>query len=81
MGSMTTNALVTSSSPWFNIYGNGFGWGNPVAVRNGCGNKHDGKITVFWGLEKGSIDIEACLSPKTLEAMANDEEFVDVFII
>ncbi|XVF15526.1 hypothetical protein REPUB_Repub09cG0161600 [Reevesia pubescens] len=77
MGSVTTNALVTSSSPWFNIYGNDFGWGRPFAVRSGSGNKHDGKITVFRGVEEGSIDIEACLPPKTLEAMANDEEFMD----
>ncbi|XVE82822.1 hypothetical protein DITRI_Ditri16bG0036300 [Diplodiscus trichospermus] len=76
MRSVTSNALVTSSSPWFNIYGNDFGWGRPVAVRSGPGNKHDGKITVFRGVDEGSIDIEACLSRETLEAMANDEEFM-----
>ena len=81
MGSMTTNALVTSSSPWFNIYGNDFGWGRPVAVRSGSGNKHDGKLTVFRGVEECSIDIEACFTRKTLEAMANDEEFMDAVTI
>ncbi|KAJ0088988.1 hypothetical protein Patl1_32936 [Pistacia atlantica] len=35
MDSVVTNALVTSSSPRFNIYGNDFGWGKPIAVRSG----------------------------------------------
>ncbi|XWS29812.1 hypothetical protein CRYUN_Cryun24cG0062400 [Craigia yunnanensis] len=77
MGSMTNNALVTSSSPRFNMYGNDFGWGKPIAIRSGSANKFDGKITLFCGAEKGSIDIEACLSPMTLEGMANDKEFMD----
>ncbi|KAL6563118.1 hypothetical protein OROHE_005705 [Orobanche hederae] len=72
MENMTKNALVTSSSPRFNVYGNNFGWGKPIAVRSGEGNKHDGKITLFHGVEDGSIDIEVCLSPETLEAMEND---------
>ncbi|XWS29813.1 hypothetical protein CRYUN_Cryun24cG0062500 [Craigia yunnanensis] len=77
MGSMTNNALVTSSSPRFNMYGNDFGWGKPIAIRSGSANKFDGKITLFCGAEKGSIDIEACLSSMTLEGMANDKEFMD----
>ncbi|XVF59390.1 hypothetical protein PTKIN_Ptkin07bG0272000 [Pterospermum kingtungense] len=81
MGNMTSNALVTSSSPWFDIYGNDFGWGRPVAVRSGPGNKHDGKITVFRGVDEGSIDIEVCLPRVTLEAMANDEEFMNAVTI
>ncbi|XVF17663.1 hypothetical protein REPUB_Repub10bG0142800 [Reevesia pubescens] len=81
IANMTTNALSTSSSPWFNFYGNDFGWGRPIAVRSGCANKNDGKITVFGGVEEGSIDIEACLSPKTLEALANDEDFMNTVTI
>ncbi|KAJ0097367.1 hypothetical protein Patl1_28652 [Pistacia atlantica] len=46
MDNMGTNALVTSSSPRFNIYDNDFGWGRPIAVRSGPGNKSDGKITL-----------------------------------
>ncbi|OMO58114.1 Transferase [Corchorus olitorius] len=46
-------------------------------VRSGSANKFDGKITLFCGVEEGSIDIEACLSPEALEAMGNDEEFMD----
>ncbi|BFG38840.1 hypothetical protein CerSpe_251140 [Prunus speciosa] len=78
---MAANALVTSSSPRFNVYGNDFGWGRPVGVRNGAGNKSHGKITVFAGVEEGSIDIEACLLAETLEAMANDSEFMDVVTV
>lgn len=76
--SMASTALVTSSSPRFNVYGNDFGWGRPVAVRSGGGNKTHGKITVFPGVAQGSIDIEACLSPEILESIGNDSEFIDV---
>ena len=76
--SMASTALVTSSSPRFNVYGNDFGWGRPVAVRSGGGNKTHGKITVFPGVAQGSIDIEACLSPEILKAIGNDSEFTDV---
>ncbi|KAE8022701.1 hypothetical protein FH972_008482 [Carpinus fangiana] len=48
--------------------------GRPLAVRSGVGNKFDGKLTVFPGPEEGSIDFEACLSPETLLAMADDAE-------
>ncbi|KAK4262313.1 hypothetical protein QN277_027889 [Acacia crassicarpa] len=74
---MAGNALVTSSSPRFDVYGNDFGWGRPVAVRSGAGNKTYGKITVFVGAENGSIDVEVCLSYETLEALAKDTEFMD----
>lgn len=73
---IASNALVTSSSPRFDVYGNDFGWGNPIAVRSGVANKTYGKITVFSGIEKGSIDIETCLPFQTLEAMSNDSEFI-----
>ncbi|KAM3252734.1 hypothetical protein P3L10_006804 [Capsicum annuum] len=53
-----------------------FGWGRPVAVRSGSGNKHDGKMTIFCGAEHGSIDIEACLTPQTLHAMGEDAIFM-----
>ncbi|KAL6338811.1 hypothetical protein AAG906_023961 [Vitis piasezkii] len=75
------NAFITSSSSRFNIYGTDFGWGRPVAVRSGGGNKFDGTITVFQGAEEGNIDIEAILSPKTLEAMMEDVEFMEVVTI
>ncbi|GMJ04299.1 hypothetical protein like AT5G67150 [Hibiscus trionum] len=72
-----SDALITISSPRFDIYGNDFGWGKPVAVRSGSSNKFDGMLTLFCGAEAGSIDVEVCLFPETLEAIANDEEFMD----
>ena len=76
---VTNNALITGSSPRFNMYGNDFGWGRPIAVRSGAGNKFDGKLTVFPGMEEGSMDFEACLSPETLQAMIDDSEFMETF--
>ncbi|KAJ1389106.1 Transferase [Sesbania bispinosa] len=72
-----SNALLTNSSPRFNFYGNDFGWGKPVAVRNGVANKTSGKITVFGGAEEGSVDVEVCLPYEILEAMGNDLVFLD----
>ncbi|GMJ04297.1 hypothetical protein like AT5G67150 [Hibiscus trionum] len=71
------NSLITSSSPRFDMYGNDFGWGKPIAVRSGSSNKFGGKVTLFCGAEAGSIDVEVCLFPETMEAIANDEEFMD----
>ncbi|OMO58112.1 Transferase [Corchorus olitorius] len=69
--------LVTFNSPRFNAYGNDFGWGKPIAARSGAAYLFDGKMALYCGAEEGSIDIQACLSPETLEAMGNDEEFMD----
>ncbi|XP_021806743.1 uncharacterized acetyltransferase At3g50280-like [Prunus avium] len=69
--------LFTGSSPRFNVYGNDFGWGRPLAVRSGAGNKMDGKLTVFPGAEEGSIDFEACLLPETIQTMMDDAEFME----
>nr|CAB3453045.1 unnamed protein product [Digitaria exilis] len=35
--------LVTGNSPRFDAFGNDFGWGRPLAVRSGAGNKVDGR--------------------------------------
>ncbi|XVE87098.1 hypothetical protein DITRI_Ditri18aG0088800 [Diplodiscus trichospermus] len=75
------NILATSSSPRFNVYGNDFGWGRPIAVSSGSANKYGGKLTLFYGAEEGSIDVEACLLPETLEAIANDQEFMQTVTI
>lgn len=71
------NRLAISSSPKFSVYSCDFGWGKPVAVRSGMANKGNGKVTLFPGVEKGSVDIEVCLVPSTLLAMENDEEFME----
>ncbi|XP_030926264.1 uncharacterized acetyltransferase At3g50280-like [Quercus lobata] len=77
LGGVTSNALITGSSPRFNVYGNNFGWGRPITVRSGLGSKSDGNLIVFPGAEEGSIDFEACLSFETLQTMADDEEFME----
>ncbi|XVE87096.1 hypothetical protein DITRI_Ditri18aG0088600 [Diplodiscus trichospermus] len=71
------NIMATSSSPRFNVYGNDFGWGRPIAARSGSVNHFDGMLTLLCGAEEGSIEVEACLSPETLDAMANDHEFME----
>lgn len=73
--------VTASSSPRFDIYGNDFGWGKPVAVRSGAANKFHGKITVFGGAEEGSMDVEVCIGYEILEAMARDHEFMDAVSI
>ncbi|KAF5752890.1 hypothetical protein HS088_TW01G00808 [Tripterygium wilfordii] len=72
-----TDALATSSSPRFNVYGNDFGWGKPIAARSGAANKYRGKLTLLPGAEEGSVDIEASLPLDILEAMGSDMEFMD----
>ncbi|KAL6662014.1 hypothetical protein ACP70R_001398 [Stipagrostis hirtigluma subsp. patula] len=69
--------IGTGSSPRFDVYGNDFGWGAPVAVRSGAGNKLDGKVTVYEGRGgAGSMALEACLSPEALARLVADEEFM-----
>ena len=70
-----------SGSPRFNVYGTDFGWGRPIAVRSGGGNKPYGKTTLFQGADEGSIDIEACLFPETFEAMMEDAEFMEAVTV
>ncbi|CAN1306419.1 Uncharacterized acetyltransferase At3g50280 [Linum perenne] len=76
VGRLPKGTLVLSSSPRYDVYGNDFGWGKPVAVRSGAGNKFDGKVTVFPGVEEGSIDVEICLSSETVERLGSDSEFM-----
>ncbi|KAL7139536.1 hypothetical protein ABFS83_09G058800 [Erythranthe nasuta] len=49
-GSIISNLLITSS-PRHNVYGSDFGWGKPLAVRSGKGQKFDGKVTTFPAVE------------------------------
>ncbi|KAM0895408.1 hypothetical protein ACQ4PT_023844 [Festuca glaucescens] len=71
-------SVLTGSSPRFDVFGNNFGWGEPVAVRSGPGNKLDGKLTVFEGPERGgSMSLEVCIAPEALERLIADEEFMD----
>ncbi|MED6173279.1 hypothetical protein PIB30_057846 [Stylosanthes scabra] len=77
VGGVIGNTFLPSSSPRFDVYGNDFGWGKPVAVRSGAANKKHRKITLFPGVEDGSVDVEVCLSHEILEAMGKDPEFMD----
>ncbi|KAM0895407.1 hypothetical protein ACQ4PT_023843 [Festuca glaucescens] len=71
-------AVATGSSPRFDVFGNNFGWGKPVAVRSGSGNKMDGKVTVFEGGERGgSMSLEVCIAPDALQRLVADEEFMN----
>uniref|UniRef100_J3MPS0 Acetyltransferase n=2 Tax=Oryza brachyantha TaxID=4533 RepID=J3MPS0_ORYBR len=69
--------MGTSNSPRFDVYGNDFGWGRPVGVRSGGGNKLDGKMTVYEGRDGGgSMALEVCLAPEALARLVADEEFM-----
>lgn len=71
-------AIGTGSSPRFDVYGNDFGWGRPVAVRSGAGNKLDGKVTVYEGGDGGgSMALEVCIAPDALARLVGDKEFMD----
>lgn len=72
---LETRNLATGSSPRFDVYGNDFGWGRPLAVRSGIANKMDGNVMVYEGNEDGSVDLEICLSPKALASLVEDREF------
>ncbi|KAK1668524.1 hypothetical protein QYE76_056683 [Lolium multiflorum] len=71
-------ALMTGSSPRFDVFENDFGWGKPVAVRSGLGDKMDGKATVFEGPERGgSMSLEVCIAPDVLKRLVADMEFME----
>ncbi|XP_006659051.2 uncharacterized acetyltransferase At3g50280-like [Oryza brachyantha] len=69
--------IITGSSPRFDVFGNDFGWGRPVAVRSGGANKFDGKVTVYEGPDgAGSMSLEVCLAPAAMVKLLADEEFM-----
>ncbi|KAI3866838.1 hypothetical protein MKX03_006728 [Papaver bracteatum] len=74
-----SNMLVARSSQWFNMYGNDFGWGRPIAVKTGRNGKNYGTTTVSPGPVEGSVDIEICLPVEVFQAMENDAEFMEAF--
>nr|AOZ21510.1 putative HCBT-like defense response protein [Triticum aestivum] len=65
--------VVTGNSPRFDVYGNDFGWGQPVAVRRSSANKMDGTATVFEG--RGAA-LQVCLAPEVLARLVTDDEFM-----
>ncbi|KAJ1265821.1 hypothetical protein BS78_08G103500 [Paspalum vaginatum] len=69
---------AVASSPRFDVYGNDFAWGTPLAVRSGPGNKLDGKTSVFEGRGGGgAVALEVCFAPDTLARLLDDAEFMD----
>ncbi|CAL4950866.1 unnamed protein product [Urochloa decumbens] len=71
-------AIVAGNSPRFDVYGNDFGWGKPVAVRCGPENAADGKCTVYEGRGGGgAVCLEVCLAPDAMARLVADEEFMD----
>ena len=75
---LSGSAVGTGGSPRFDVYGNDFGWGKPVAVRSGPANKLDGKTTVYEGHGgSGAIGLEVCLAPDALARLVADKEFMN----
>ncbi|CAH2043185.1 unnamed protein product [Thlaspi arvense] len=70
------NSLVVASSPRFNVYGNDFGWGKPIAVRAGPGITGHGKLLAYPGAEEGDIELQSCLSSHVLDKLLGDAEFL-----
>ncbi|KAL6659567.1 hypothetical protein ACP70R_003607 [Stipagrostis hirtigluma subsp. patula] len=69
--------VVTGNSPRFDVYGNDFGWGRPMAVRSGGANKVDGRATVYEGRDGGGgMGMELALAPDVLARLVADEEFM-----
>ncbi|XP_010433186.1 PREDICTED: uncharacterized acetyltransferase At3g50280-like [Camelina sativa] len=71
-----TNTTAVTSSPRFNVYGNDFGWGKPIAARAGPGITYDGKLVAYPGIELGNIEIQTCLSSTVLAKLSTDAEFL-----
>ncbi|GAB4852218.1 hypothetical protein Ancab_016410 [Ancistrocladus abbreviatus] len=70
-------SVLVGGSPGFNMYGSEFGLGKALAVRSGCANKFDGKVTSNPGREGGgSVDLEICLPPASMTAIESDAEFL-----
>ncbi|KAK1324161.1 putative acetyltransferase [Acorus calamus] len=69
--------LLIGSSPRFNMYGNDFGWGRPVAVRSSASNKMDGCVRVYEGGVEGSMDLEISLVPGTMSVLMDDIKFME----
>jgi len=79
-------------TPRFDFFGNDFGWGKPIAVRNEVGlERNFGRVIVLGGAEEGSIDIEVCLPydidiedclpHDILEAMGSDHRSMNAMCV
>ncbi|XP_074277070.1 putative acetyltransferase At3g50280 [Silene latifolia] len=67
------NVVVMGGSTRFDMYGPEFGLGKAKAALVGHCNKEDGKVTASPGPEgDGSVDLEVCLKPETMNALEAD---------
>ncbi|KAI3846208.1 hypothetical protein MKX03_006892 [Papaver bracteatum] len=80
-GGVANKNLVARNSQRFNMYGNDFGWGRPIAIKTGRNGKSSGTTNVSPGPVEGSIDIEILLPIEVFQAMENDVEFMEAFSI
>lgn len=55
------NSITSENSPKFDMYGNEFGLGKPIAVCNGKAKKSVGVVNIYPGYGGGSVDLEICL--------------------
>ncbi|KAK6123313.1 hypothetical protein DH2020_042943 [Rehmannia glutinosa] len=75
------NAVFITSSPRHNVYGNDFGWGKPIGLRSGKGQQFDGNMMVSPAAEYGNLDVEVWLAPETMQAMQDDDEFMEAVTV
>ncbi|XP_021768222.1 protein ENHANCED PSEUDOMONAS SUSCEPTIBILTY 1-like [Chenopodium quinoa] len=69
--------VAVANSPKFDMYGNEFGLGKAIAFRTGHGNKGVGLVFACPGSEGGgSVDLEICLPPDSMDALELDKEFM-----
>lgn len=73
--------FTITSSPRFSVYGCDFGLGKPFATRSGEAHKFDGRITLFPGIDPGSIEVKVCSVLETLLAMEDEDEFMEFVTI
>ncbi|CAA7056871.1 unnamed protein product [Microthlaspi erraticum] len=72
--SVGSKDLVVTNSHRFDVYINDFGWGKPVAARAGPPYLN-GRLVVFQGVDEGSLDFQACLTPQVVEKLLLDADF------
>ncbi|KAJ4875246.1 putative acetyltransferase [Raphanus sativus] len=76
-GAMVCDSVAVTSSPWFDVYGNDFGWGKPIAARARPMNSMRGSLVLLQGIEEGSIDVHATLWSHVLVKLLADVEFLE----
>ncbi|ESQ45498.1 hypothetical protein EUTSA_v10011149mg [Eutrema salsugineum] len=77
-----SDSVIVASSPWFQVYDNDFGWGKPIAAHAGPVTSINGRLTLFRGIEDGSIDVHGTLwSDQLVDLLLADVEFLEYVTI